>query len=74
MAIGTPWDTLIYLLAYGGLRWGETVALRRHRCQLLRSRVQIVESLSEDKTSAPYATPWHFARPTERANRDVKQD
>jgi integrase len=46
-AIQEPYGTLVLLLAYGGLRWGEAVALRRHRCQLLRSRVEIVESLSE---------------------------
>ena len=46
-AIQAPYGTLVLLLAYGGLRWGEAAALRRHRCQLLRSRVQIVESLSE---------------------------
>ena len=30
---------LVYLLAYGGLRWGEMAALRRSRCNLLRSRI-----------------------------------
>lgn len=40
-------DTLIYLLAYGGLRWGEAAGLRRGRCHLLRSRIEIVESASE---------------------------
>jgi integrase len=39
--------TLILLLAYGGLRWGEAVALRRGRCELLRSRILIKESVSE---------------------------
>jgi integrase len=39
--------TLVYLLAYGGLRWGEAAALRRSRCNLLRSRVEVVEAVSE---------------------------
>lgn len=39
--------TLIYVLAYGGLRWGEACALRRRRCDLLRSRIEVVESLAE---------------------------
>lgn len=38
---------LVLVLAYGGLRWGEAVALRRGRCDLLRSRILIRESLSE---------------------------
>ena len=38
---------LIYLLAYGGLRWGEAAALRVGRCDLRRSRVMVRESVSE---------------------------
>jgi len=45
--IREPYGTLVYLLAYGGLRWGEAVAVRRKRCDLLRSRIEVVESLSE---------------------------
>lgn len=40
-------STLLYLLAYGGLRWGEAVALRRSRCDLLRSRIHVAESLAD---------------------------
>jgi integrase len=39
--------TLVYLLAFGGLRWGEAAALRRGRCDLLRSQIHIRESVSE---------------------------
>jgi integrase len=46
-AIAEPYSTLIYVLAYGGLRWGETAALRRSRCDLLRSRLNVVESLAD---------------------------
>jgi integrase len=38
---------LVQILAYGGLRWGEAVAIRRGRCDLLRSKLMIRESLSE---------------------------
>lgn len=41
------YGALIYVLAYGGLRWGEAAALRRSRCHLLRSRLEIVESVAE---------------------------
>lgn len=46
-AIPAPYSTLVYLLAYGGLRWGEAAALRRSRCDLLRSRIEVAESLAE---------------------------
>ena len=45
--IKEPYGTLVYLLAYGGLRWGEAAALRRRRCDLRRSQIEIVESVSE---------------------------
>lgn len=38
---------LVQVLAYGGLRWGEAVVLRRGRCDLLRSKLMVRESLSE---------------------------
>jgi integrase len=38
---------LIYLLAYGGLRWGEAAALRRGRFNVLRGRVDVMEAVSE---------------------------
>lgn len=37
----------IYLLAYGGLRWGELAALRRRRCDVLHSRIEIAEAMSD---------------------------
>jgi len=46
-AVAEPYDLLVYLLAYGGLRWGEAAALRRGRCHLLRSRIEVAESLAE---------------------------
>ncbi len=41
------YQALILLLAYGGVRWGEAVALRRRRLDLLRGRVEVVEAISE---------------------------
>ena len=46
-AIRELYSPLIHLLAYGGLRWGEAAALRYKRCHLLRSRIEVAESLSE---------------------------
>jgi integrase len=55
-AIRPPYATLVYLLAYGGLRWGEAVAVRRKRCQLLRSRVEVAESLAEARGRLEFGT------------------
>lgn len=38
---------LIYVLAYAGVRVGEALALRRKRCDLLRSRLVVAESLAD---------------------------
>jgi integrase len=42
-----PYGTLIYLLGYCGIRWGEAAALRRRRCDLLRGRLQVAEAVSD---------------------------
>ena len=41
------YEALIFLLAYGGLRWGEVAALRRGRFNELKSRVEVLEAVSE---------------------------
>jgi integrase len=46
-AVPERYATLIYVLAYGGLRWGEAAALRRKRLNILRHRLEVVESLSD---------------------------
>lgn len=45
--IQEPYGVLVYVLAYGGLRWAEAVGLRKSRCDLLRARLEIIETLSE---------------------------
>ncbi len=46
-AIDERYTALVYLLAYGGLRWGEAAAVRRRRLDLKRSRVEVAESMAE---------------------------
>jgi integrase len=46
-AIDEQYSALVYLLAYGGLRWGEATAVRRRRLDLKRSRVEVAESLAD---------------------------
>src|SRR5690606_16429731 len=38
---------LVYVFAYGGLRWGEAVALRRRRVDVLRSRLEVAASMAD---------------------------
>lgn len=40
-------QTLVYVLAYSGLRWGEMAALRRGRVDVLRRRLGIKEAIAE---------------------------
>ena len=54
--IQEPYGTLVYLLVYGGLRWGEAAALRRGRCDLARSRISVAESVSEAGGELHYGT------------------
>lgn len=46
-AMPAPFDLLVDMLAYGGLRFGEAAALRRGRCELPRGRIRVAESLTE---------------------------
>ena len=43
----SPYQTLIRVLAYSGLRWGEVAALRVHRVDLLRRRLEVDEANTE---------------------------
>jgi integrase len=45
-ALPFEYKSLIHVLAYGGLRWGEATALRRRRCDLQASRLIVAESLA----------------------------
>ncbi|GAA3630960.1 tyrosine-type recombinase/integrase [Microlunatus ginsengisoli] len=42
-----PYGTLIRVLAYAGLRWGELAALRVKRVDLARRRLEVVEAVTE---------------------------
>lgn len=46
-AIDGRYEALIYLAAYGGLRWGELAALRTEHLKLLRGTVDVRRSLAD---------------------------
>lgn len=56
-AVPDRYRALIYVLAYGGLRWGEAAALRRSRCNLLRNRIEVQESVAEVNGGLHYGSP-----------------
>ncbi len=69
VAVPDQYRGLVYLLAYGGLRWGEAAALRRKRVNVLRRRVEVVESLSDVDGQLHFGpTKTHQARQVALAN------
>ena len=46
-AVPERYEALIYVLAYGGIRWAEAVGLRLGRINLLRRRIDVTETLSD---------------------------
>jgi integrase len=42
-----PYGTLVKVLAYAGLRWGELAALTARRVDLKRRRIEVVEAITE---------------------------
>ena len=46
-AIADPYGVWVHVMAYGGLRFSEAVALRRSRCDLLRTRMVIDQAATE---------------------------
>jgi len=54
--IEQPYGPLVYLLAYSGLRWGEAAALRRKRCRLQKSQIEVAESLAEVRGTLHFGT------------------
>jgi integrase len=57
-------QALIAVLAYGGLRWGEAVALRRGRVDVLARRLRIVEAATEVGGKLVFGEPKTHRRRT----------
>ncbi len=49
--------TIVYVLAYGGLRWGELAAVRRSRIDVLRRRIEVTEASTEVAGRLVFGTP-----------------
>jgi integrase len=53
----SPYEVLVLLLGYCGLRWGEATALRNERIDLMRGRLAIVEAVTEVNGALVFGTP-----------------
>ena len=56
-ACGPRYRTMILLACFGGLRWGELVALRRRDIDTATSAVRISRQLTEARGQAPFFAP-----------------
>ena len=61
---GSQYRTLILLLGYTGLRWGEARALRVRHVDPLRRRVEIVDNIPDGYTEADTVAPKSHRRRT----------
>jgi integrase len=52
-----PYRTLVLVLGYCGLRWGEAAALRVGRVDVLRGRLHVAESMTEVNGRAVFGPP-----------------
>lgn len=64
-ASGERWSTLVYTLAYTGLRWGEVTALRVQDLNLLRRRVNVSRNVVQ------VGSTWHVGTPKSGKSRTV---
>ncbi|MFC3689954.1 tyrosine-type recombinase/integrase [Aquipuribacter hungaricus] len=63
-AAGSPFDTVVLVLAYTGLRWGELAALRVSDVDLARGRLSVQRSMTEVSGRAIIGTPKNHQRRT----------
>lgn len=61
-AVTGRYRTLVLLLAYGGLRWGEAAGLKVARCDLLPSRIEVAETLIELDGGFGFGEPKTYHR------------
>jgi integrase len=57
-----PYDLLVLVLAYTGLRWGELAALRVHDVHLDTRRINVARSMTEVNGKAVFGTPKNHQR------------
>ncbi|AWB88527.1 site-specific integrase [Salinibacterium hongtaonis] len=58
----SPYETIIYFLAYTGLRWGEMAALKVKRLDFDRRRIDVAEAVTEPQGAIIWGTPKNHER------------
>lgn len=66
--------TLVLLLAYGGLRWGEAAALRVSSLDLMRGRLRVVEAVSDVNGRLVFGEPKSHQSRTVPVPRFLRDD
>jgi integrase len=61
-ALAKPYDSLVFFLAYTGLRWGEMAALKVKRVDMLRRRLDVAEAITEVGGVVVWGTPKNHER------------
>jgi integrase len=61
-ALCEPYESVIYFLAYRGLRWGEMAGLRVQRVNRRRRRLDVAEAVTEPKGAIIWGTPKNHER------------
>lgn len=61
-AVGEPFNVVVLVLAFTGLRWGELAALRVRDVDLDRRRVHVVRSMTEIRGRAVFGSPKNHQR------------
>jgi len=56
-AIAPEFRAFVLMAAYGGLRWGELIALRRDRIDVLRCRIAVLETATQVKGTISFGPP-----------------
>jgi len=60
--LAEPYKTLIFFLAYTGLRWGEAAALKVKRVDTLKCRLDVAEAITEVGGKVVWGTPKNHER------------
>ena len=60
--LATPFDGLVFFLAYTGLRWGEMAALKVKRVDMLKRRLDVAEAITEVGGKVVWGTPKNHER------------
>lgn len=74
LAVDEHYRVFVQVLATGGLRFGEAVALRVGRCDLGRSRLVVAESLAEVSGTLHFGPPKTHQRRVVHLPRVVRQN